>query len=218
MMDSLTVPGRLRSTAQRTAVLLGAGVATALGVSASVDTAPVTAQQSPVQVCQATGDGTYVLIRVLPDRLEEYRRNPNNIVPAPPAGCPASVGTGSEPAATTTTKPPATTPPPQTTPATPPPDTTPADTTPTKTTPAPRPTTSTAPSLTPAPASDSAVAPATGGGASAPAQRPSYTGTLPADLKRLPNTGNETALLLFLGADLLLLGAGLRLRSRRSSR
>ena len=197
---------------------------TALGCSALLAPGPATAaipRQAAVLVCQATGDGSYVLIRVLPDRLQEYRRNPNNLVPAPAGGCPASVGAGTEPIPTTST------------PSVAPPATTPTPAPPAATTPAPAPETST-PAITPAPKAKTAAAkrkattststtpPASavaGATASSTVPRPTtYTGDLPAKLDRLPNTGNETALLLAFGADLLLLGAGLRLRARGASR
>lgn len=260
----------LRRAAQSGAILASAGTLTALGWSALVTTDTVTgaspaprapavaapldtstlakapfrlaaARQSAVLVCQATGDGGYVLIRVLPERLEEYRRNPNNIVPAPAGGCPARVGASTpiptsttppaEPPATTptTTTPPRTTTTPRTTPTTTTPrtttptrttptttSTTPRTTTPTRTTPKPAPARTATTSTTPAPAPSSGVSPATASGTSTP-RSSTYTGRLPANLSRLPNTGNETALLLFFGVDLLLLGAGLRLRFRRSS-
>ena len=95
-------------------------------------------QQAAVLVCQATGDGSYVTIRVLPERLDEYRQNPNNIVPAPAGGCPARVGGGSS---TTQTTPSTTqTTPPRTTTTTSTPTPTRTQTTPTRTQTTPRPT------------------------------------------------------------------------------
>lgn len=245
---------KLRSAATSGAVLAGAGAATALGWSGWVETeavagatnaqppAPPAAgaltarpalRQASVLVCQATGDGSYVLIRVLSERLDEYRRNPNNLVPAPAGGCPASVRSGEGAIPTTTappTQPPATT----STPTTSPPRTAPVTApsrsaspktasrrspktpraTPSSGTPQPKPPPDTSTASRAIPPPSGAVLGSAASGGSGRRTKP-YTGQLPADLKRLPNTGNETALLLFFGADLLLLGAGLRLRSRR---
>jgi len=243
---------RLRSVAASGAVLAGAGAATALGWSGWVEpeavTGATTAQppaspaagaltarpalrQASVLVCQATGDGDYVLVRVLSERLDEYRRNPNNLVPAPADGCPASVRSGEGSIPTTTappTQPPATTSTPTTSPPRTAPSTTPSRSAPPKTasrrtpratpttgTPQPKPPGDTSAASDDTPPPSGAVLGSTASGGSGPRRTKTYTGKLPADLKRLPNTGNETALLLFFGADLLLLGAGLRLRSRR---
>lgn len=224
-MRGATWTQKLRSTVTRGALLVGAGAATFLGWSGWVATETVsgaTNAQPSVLVCQATGDGEYVLVRVLSERLDEYRRNPNNLIPAPPDGCPATVRSGEGSVPTTTappTQPPATTSVPATTPS---PSTPPATTSASRAAPTskmprlkPPPSTSIASRATSPPSG--AVSPETTSGGSTPRRPKTYTGTVPADLKRLPNTGNETALLLFLGADLLLLGTGLRLRSRRSA-
>jgi len=269
-MREATWTRKLRSAAASGAVMAGAGAATALGWSGWVETEAVTGatnaqppalpaagaltarpalRQASVLVCQATGDGDYVLVRVLSERLDEYRRNPNNLVPAPAGGCPADVRSGEGSIPTTAappTQPPATT----STPTTAPPRTAPTTTTsrkgralvnvlplregerstPSKAAPrrTPRATpptgnaqpkppagTSTTPSAAPPP-SGAVLGSAASGGSDRRAK--TYTGRLPANLKRLPNTGNETALLLFFGVDLLLLGAGLRLRAGAASR
>lgn len=245
-MRGATWTRKLRSAAASGAILAGAGAATALGWSGWVETETVSGatnaqppalpaagaptarpalRQASVLVCQATGDGGYVLVRVLSERLAEYRSNPNNLVPAPKSGCPSSVADrgGSIPATTTPpTQPPATT----SSPAAPAPRTPPTTTSPrtTPTSASPRPTppgardTSTAPRAATASGETPSlsVSPVTARDEPAPRRTKTFTGKLPANLERLPNTGNETALLLFFGADLLLLGAGLRLRSRRS--
>jgi len=257
-MRGATWTRKLRSAATGGAVLAGAGAATALGWSGWVETESVTGatnaqppalpaagalttgrpalRQAAVLVCQATGDGDYVVVRVLTDRLDEYRRNPNNIVPAPTDGCPSSVRSGEGSIPTTTappTQPSATT----STPTTPPPRATPTTTTPrtappttaSRRTPAtsqaaptseahqPEPPAGTSAASSATPPSSGAASPSTASGGSVPRRTRTYTGKLPANLKRLPNTGDETSLLLFFGADLLLLGAGLRLRTRRRS-
>ena len=237
---------RLRTAAHGTALLTGAALATALGWSAWVETDAVTgatvaappaagalsprpvalrARQSAVWLCQATGDGAYVRVSVLPERLTEYRRNPNNIVPAPAGGCPVSVGVGLEPPPTTA----APAPPPVAAPVPAAPAPAPA---PPARTPPPVESTPPAPATQPVPApratppaeiGEPATAPTspqgavkavTASGGATVRRASTATGPVPATLAQLPNTGNETALLLFLGADLLLLGAGLRLRAR----
>ncbi len=242
---------KLRSAAASGAILAGAGAATTLGWSGWVETEAVTGatnaqpptppaagaltarpapRQGSVLVCQATGDGDYVLVRVLSERLDEYRRNPNNLVPAPAGGCPAGVRSGEGSIPTTAAAPtqaPATTSTPPTAPPRTAPTTTTSRSTPSKAAPrrTPRDTppsgtaqpeqpagTSTTRSATPPP-SGAVLGSAASGGSGR--RTKTYTGRLPANLKRLPNTGNETALLLFFGVDLMLLGAGLRLRSRR---
>jgi len=243
-MRRATWTRKLGGAATSGAVLAGAGAATALGWSGWVETEAVTGatnaqppalpadgaltarpvlRQASVLVCQATGDGDYVLVRVLPERLDEYRRNPNNLVPAPANGCPASVrsGEGSIPTTTATTSTPAT-PPPRATLTTTTPSTTATRRTSTteRATPAagtsqPKPPAGTSADSDASPPSSGAVLGATTSGGSASRRTTAFTGKMPANLQRLPNTGNETALLLFFGADLLLLGTGLRLRSRR---
>ncbi len=249
-MRGATWTQKLRSTVASGALLVGAGAATALGWSGWLGTETVTGatnaqpptppasgaltarpalRQASVLVCQATGDGEYVLVRVLSGRLDEYRRNPNNIVPAPAEGCPASVRSG-EGSVPTTTAPPKQPPATTSAPATPPPQTASTTTTPSTTasrrtpraTPAagtaqPKPPTDTAADSAASPPSSGAVLGTTASDGADTRATKNFTGKMPANLQRLPNTGNETALLLFFGADLLLLGTGLRLRSRRFS-
>ena len=232
-MRGATWTQKLRSTVASGALLVGAGAATFLGWSGWVGTETVsgaTNAQPSVLVCQATGDGEYVLVRVLSERLDEYRRNPNNLIPAPAEGCPATVRSGEGSVPTTTappTQPPATTSVPATTPrqtasTTTTPSTTASRRTP-RATPAagtaqPKPPTDTSADSAASPPSSGAVLGTTASDGSDARATKNFTGKMPANLQRLPNTGNETALLLFFGADLLLLGTGLRLRSRRFSR
>lgn len=196
------------------AVLLGGAAA---AVAGPVTGAGAAARQGAVPVCQATGDGAYVLVQVLPNRLTEYRANPANLVPAPGGGCPDRV--------TATT--PAASPSPMPAPAASAPAGAPApargatgasgasgpqgtyDSGATTTTTQPRTT------RAPSPAPQVAGVSSRGSLAAAPRLRSTpFTGRLPVRLTRLPVTGSETWLLLLLGADLLVLGAGLRLRTR----
>lgn len=168
---------------------------------------PLAARGGATMVCQALPDGTYVLVRVTPTRLVDYRRNPANLIPAPAGGCPAQVAAAAPAVTTSTAAAPAPAPAPATT-------TTAASARPpartaTQAAVAPRHATrvSTMPAVRPATASSPAV----------PAPRP-YTGSLPAHLASLPNTGFPAFGPLLGGLALLLLGGGLRLRASAPAR